>query len=54
MKKLIVFINSMSAPGGIERVVSNLLDIWKDKYEITLLVKDDVNNSFYQIPFEQN
>jgi len=50
MKKLIVFINSMSAPGGIERVVSNLLDIWKDKYEITLLVKDDVNNSFYQIP----
>lgn len=50
MKKIIIFINSMSAPGGIERVVSNLLKIWSDKYQITLLVKDDANNSFYEIP----
>ena len=50
MKKIIVFINSMSAPGGIERVVSNLLAVWKDKYELTLLVKDDANDSFYEIP----
>lgn len=50
MKNIIIFINSMSAPGGIERVVSNLLKIWSNKYQITLLVKDDANASFYEIP----
>lgn len=50
MKNIIIFINSMSAPGGIERVVSNLLKIWSNKYRITLLVKDDARASFYEIP----
>ena len=50
MKKIIVFINSMSAPGGIERVVSNLLKEWVKEYHIILLVKDDENDSFYEIP----
>lgn len=50
MKNIIIFINSMSAPGGIERVVSNLLKVWSEKYKITLLVKDDANDSFYKIP----
>ncbi len=50
MKKILVFINSMSAPGGIERIVSHLIYIWKDKYDITLLVKDEADSSFYVLP----
>ena len=50
MKTIIVFINSMSQPGGIERVVANLLKVWKDHYIIKLLVKDEVDQSFYEIP----
>lgn len=52
MKTIIVFINSMTAPGGIERVVSNLLKEWVKEYRIILLVKDDPKVSFYQIPDE--
>jgi glycosyltransferase involved in cell wall biosynthesis len=50
MKTIIVFINSMNAPGGIERVVSNLLKEWVKQYHIILLVKDDEQTSFYKIP----
>ena len=42
--------NSMSNPGGIERVVSNLLVEWGTLYEVTLLVKDSIDASFYPIP----
>lgn len=52
MKNIIVFINSMTAPGGIERVVSNLLKEWVKEYHIILLVKDDKNASFYDVPGE--
>ena len=39
----------MNASGGIERVVSNLLEEWCKIYEVTILVKDDME-SFYPIP----
>lgn len=52
MKNIIVFINSMTAPGGIERVVSNLLKEWVKEYHIILLVKDDRKSSFYDVPGE--
>lgn len=40
MKKLLMYINSMNALGGIERVISNISDKLSDYYEITILVKD--------------
>ena len=48
MKKICVYLDSMSRKGGIERVVSNLYNKLKDYYEITILTSD--NNSYaYQI-----
>lgn len=49
MKTIVVYINTMNASGGIERVVSNLLKIWTDNYSVILLVKDD-GKSYYSIP----
>lgn len=40
----------MNAPGGIERVVSNLMREWEKNYEIALLVKDEKSVSFYDLP----
>ncbi|MFE4714639.1 glycosyltransferase family 4 protein [Paenibacillus sp. NPDC056722] len=48
MKKILIFINSMQPAGGIERVVANLANSFSEKYEVTVLVKDDVN-SFYEL-----
>ena len=48
MKKILVFLNSMTAAGGIERVVANLANAWSKKYEITILVKDK-GDSFYPL-----
>jgi len=50
LKTIIVYINSMNAAGGIERVISNLLQNWAVKYNIILLVKDEPYTSFYPIP----
>lgn len=48
MKKLI-FIDSMSPAGGIERVVSKHIAFFAKKYDITLLTKDS-KESFYELP----
>lgn len=48
MKRILVFLNSMSPAGGIERVVANLTNSWSEKYEITILVKDK-EKSFYML-----
>ena len=40
MKKLLIYINSMNALGGIERVISNLSNNLKSYYKVTILVKD--------------
>lgn len=40
----------MNAPGGIERVISNLMREWENSYEIALLVKDEKPVSFYNLP----
>ena len=50
MKTIVIFIKSMAAPGGIERVISNLIDVWHKKYHIVLLVKDKEKKSFYNLP----
>lgn len=38
--KLLVYVNSMNAFGGIERVIANLSSRLADYYDITILVKD--------------
>lgn len=48
MKKIVVFVNSMEAAGGKERVVANLVNNWAREYQITLLVKD-YGKSFYKL-----
>ena len=48
MKKIIFYYHSMHPSGGVERVISNLINNLSDEYEITLLVKDD-GISFYKI-----
>lgn len=40
-KKLLVYVNSMNALGGIERVIANLTRALADYYDITILVKDE-------------
>lgn len=40
-KKLLVYVNSMNALGGIERVIANLTKSLVDYYDITILVKDE-------------
>ncbi|MBE5861852.1 MAG: glycosyltransferase family 4 protein [Lachnospiraceae bacterium] len=50
MKTIIVYIKSMAAAGGIERVISNLIGVWEKKYHVILLVKDDEEKSFYDLP----
>lgn len=40
MKKLLMYVNSMNALGGIERVIANLANRFISYYEVTILVKD--------------
>lgn len=47
--KVIVYFNSMSAAGGIERVISSHIDYLSEGCEVTLLTKDD-GTSFYKLP----
>ncbi|MCU9533610.1 glycosyltransferase family 4 protein [Streptococcus sp. CSL10205-OR2] len=46
MKKLLFYVNSMNAYGGIERVISNLANSLVDNFEITILVKDNPISSY--------
>lgn len=39
-KRLLVYVNSMNALGGIERVIANLTKVLVDYYDIVILVKD--------------
>ncbi|HJD15957.1 MAG TPA: glycosyltransferase family 4 protein [Candidatus Enterococcus stercoripullorum] len=41
VKKIIVYIDSLNASGGMERIVYNLINHWKQKYEIVLITKDN-------------
>ncbi|MGN7821874.1 glycosyltransferase family 4 protein [Chitinophaga sp. 22536] len=49
MKSILFYINSMAPAGGIERVISTLLDRFSKEYQLTLLVKDEPK-SFYPLP----
>ncbi|MEG0239044.1 MAG: glycosyltransferase family 4 protein [Anaerorhabdus sp.] len=50
-KKIIVYLTSFDKSGGKERVVANLLKSWKDKYDITIILK--INDApFYAVPKE--
>lgn len=49
MKKLLIFVSSMSASGGIERVISNLIREWSKSYKVVLCTKDE-EDSFYLLP----
>lgn len=49
MKKIVIYLNSMSSSGGIERVISNLLQDWIKTYELYLITKDN-KDSFYPVP----
>lgn len=40
-KQLLVYVNSMNALGGIERVIANLTRALANYYDITILVKDE-------------
>ena len=41
MKKILVYIDSMRAAGGIERIVFELMRCWSASYVIELMVKDE-------------
>ena len=51
--KVIVYFNSMSAAGGIERVISSHIDYLSEVCQVTLLTKDD-GTSFYKLPSSVN
>lgn len=52
MERILIYLNSMSNSGGIERVVANLSKELVKDYEVCLLTKDSSGNSFYCIPKE--
>lgn len=48
-KTIVIYLNGISHPGGMERVVSNLLGHWSRDFEILLVTKDS-GESFYPLP----
>lgn len=46
-KNILIYIDSMSPAGGIERVVSNLSNEWVKKHNITILTKDKKKSFYY-------
>lgn len=50
-KNIVLYLSGFSKSGGKERVVANLLSEWKNRYNVTLIVKDN-ESSFYTIPDE--
>lgn len=49
MKRIVIYLDSMKASGGKERVVANLLKMWSLKYYVIVVTKDD-GTSFYNCP----
>ncbi len=47
--KILIYMDSMSPAGGIERVVSKHIAFFAKKYQLTLLTKD-TKESFYDLP----
>jgi glycosyltransferase involved in cell wall biosynthesis len=47
--KVTVYFNSMSAAGGIERVIASHIDYLSSEHRVSLLTKDD-KPSFYKLP----
>ncbi len=41
MAKLVVYIDSLNASGGIERIVSQLISCWKNRHDVIIISKDD-------------
>lgn len=48
-KRIVIYGDSMNLSGGRERVIANLINLWSEEYDITLLVKDD-GESYYPLP----
>lgn len=48
MEKILIYVDSMSPSGGIERVIANLSNQWVNHFNIVLLVKDN-KESFYSL-----
>lgn len=46
-KKLLVYVNSMNALGGIERVIANLTGGLSEYFDITILVKDKLLSAYH-------
>lgn len=51
MKKILFYFNSMTPPGGIERVISTLANHFSDFMEVTILVKD---KAYSHYPLAEN
>lgn len=47
-KKILIYFNSLKPSGGIERVIATLANKFCEKYDVTILVKDE-NVSFYEL-----
>ena len=47
--KILVYCDSLSPSGGLERVVCSHLNFFSRSHDVSLIVKDD-GNSFYQLP----
>ena len=50
-KKIIIYINSLNAAGGIERIVTQLINEWVKYYNIEVITKDE-GACFFNIPKE--
>ena len=49
MQHIVLYINSMSPSGGIERVIATLAKNFSTTYKVTVLVKDNLK-TFYELP----
>ncbi len=50
-KKIIIYINSLNAAGGIERITTQLINEWVKHYDIKVITKDE-GSCFFAIPKE--
>ena len=50
-KKIIIYIESLRGAGGIERIVSQLVEKWKNMYELKIFTKDN-GEVFFSSEFE--
>lgn len=49
MKTILIYRETMRVPGGVERVITNLVKQWVKEYKVVILVKDS-NTPFYSLP----